>query len=207
MAQKPQTAAQGKLAAAARQARRHLPGGLPPVLFLTDPARTPDPVKVAARLPRGWGVIYRHFGAADRVATARQLAAVARRRGLVLLIAADPQLAKQAGADGVHWPFAQRGEARKWRDRFRLMSVSAHMPRELRALPPGLFDAALVSTVFPSASPSARAPLGALKLRRLARMAQLPVYALGGVTAGNAARIAKAAGLAAIEGIVDGFGG
>ena len=64
----------------------------------------PDPAAVARRLPRGTDVVYRHFGVAERVRVARKLMAIARGRGLVLLIAADPALAQRVGAHGVHWP-------------------------------------------------------------------------------------------------------
>ncbi len=92
----------------AAQARRlHTEAGspaIPALFFLTDPARTPDPLRIAARLPRASAVVYRHFGAPDRVRTARRLAELCQRRGLVLLIAADPALAERVGAAGVHWP-------------------------------------------------------------------------------------------------------
>ncbi|KCZ51139.1 hypothetical protein HY3_12545 [Hyphomonas pacifica] len=184
---------------------RHLPAGLPPALFLTDPKRTPDPLPVAEQLPQGWGIIYRHYGAADRAWQATQLVEIANRRGLDLLIAADPKLAMQVGAAGVHWPFAQLATARKWRTRFKLMTVSAHGGRELRRLDANTFDAALVSAVFPSNSPSASSPLGAHTLRALSGHTPLPLYALGGLNAQTASSISNAAGLAAIEGIVDAF--
>lgn len=202
MAQKPHDAARRKLISAARQARQHLPGWLPPALFLTDPGRTPDPVAVAEQLPPGWGIVYRHYGARHRVWMARQLADIANRRGLALLISADPALAIQVGAAGVHWPFAARRRARKWQGRFDLMTVSAHGSRELRQLKGHVFDAAIVSAVFPSGSASAGRPLGAVNLRGLARQSGLPVYALGGINAKTAGRVSGSAGLAAIEGIV-----
>ena len=205
MAQKPQLSARRKLISAARRAEQHLPGWVPPVFFLTDPKRTPDPVSVAEHLPPGWGIIYRHYGASHRNWQARQLADIANRRGLALLIAADPHLAIKVGAAGVHWPFAQQSQARKWRRRFELMSVSAHGGEELRQIDSTLFDIALVSAVFPSKSPSAGNPLGAQTLRTLARWSPVPVYGLGGASARNAARICDAAGLAAIEGIRDPF--
>ncbi|NEX94376.1 thiamine phosphate synthase, partial [Caulobacter sp. 17J65-9] len=74
----------------------------PPLFFVTDPVRTPDPAAVAARLPAGAGVIYRAFGAADAGATAGALAGIARTRGLTLLIGADAALAEACGAHGVH---------------------------------------------------------------------------------------------------------
>jgi thiamine-phosphate pyrophosphorylase len=62
-------------------------------------------------------------------------------------------------------------------------------------------EAVVISPVFPSRSPSAGAPIGALRFRILVRTARLPVYALGGVNP-RTARALKgcgAAGLAAVE--------
>lgn len=151
-------------------------------------------------------MLYRHFGAADRLAVATRLAKIARARHLTLLIAADPLLAMEVGAGGIHWPFAMRRQARKWQGRFRLMTVSAHGGAELRRVSPDVFDAALVSAVFPSKSPSAGKPVGPGTLRTLARVSDLPIYALGGVTANTAQQISRTAGLASIEGISDVFG-
>lgn len=205
MAQKPQDEPRRKLISAARRSRRHLPSWLPPALFLTDPQRTPDPVSVAENLPAGWGILYRHFGARHSVWQARQLADIANKRGLALLVSADPDLAIEVGAAGVHWPYARRHEARKWRDRFDLMSISAHGRAELQKIDARVFDAALVSTVFPSNSPSAAAPMGPHTVRCLSRQSALPIYGLGGINSRNAASISDAAGLAAIEGIRDPF--
>lgn len=205
MTLKRQSSQKRKLLAASRTARSHLPGGLPPVLFLTDPSRTPDPVTTAKRLPAGWGVIYRHFGASDAAATASALARACHERGLCFLIAADPQLAMAAGADGVHWPHATVASSRKWQSRFALMTASAHSPAELRALAGYPVDAALVSTVFASNSPSARQPIGPLRLRTLARASACPVYALGGVTAEHAGQVANFSGIAAVDAVTQAF--
>ena len=63
-------------------------------------------------------------------------------------------------------------------------------------------DAALVSAVFESRSPSAGRPIGPRRFARLVRTAGLPVYALGGVDARTARRLLDtgAVGLAAVEG-------
>lgn len=205
MSLEPQSRARRKLIAAARVSARTFAArgasGLPPALFLTDPARTPEPETIATRLPRGFGVVYRHFGAPDRQSVALRLAGICRARGLVLLIAADPALALQVDADGVHWPFRLRGEARRWRSRFRLQTLSAHSGRELRAAARFPVDAVLLSTVFASRSPSAGSALGALRFAKLAAGSVKPVYALGGVTAETAGRIAGSAGFACVNGM------
>ncbi|MDP1555003.1 MAG: thiamine phosphate synthase [Hyphomonas sp.] len=201
MSLEPQSRAQRKLIAAARTSAAHLPPTLPPAWFLTDPARTPDPAAIARALPAGFGVIYRHFGAADRESVALTLAGICAHRGLAFLVAADPELAAEMGANGVHWPFKLRSEARRWQTRFAVQTVSAHSGRELRAAAGLPVDAALVSAVFASQSRSAGAPLGSLRFRNLVKGAGLPVYALGGITPENAGAIAGMAGFAAVDGM------
>lgn len=206
MMQEDRNRAERKLRTAARVASRHLPSGLPPVLYLTDPARTPDPVVTASRLSSCHGLVYRHYGQPGHAQVAADLAKVCRKRHVRLLIANDPRLAMRVGADGVHWPFAAREEAKRWRTRFALLTASAHTPEQLRLLQDAGFDAALLSTAFASASPSARTPLGQIKFRTLARASALPVYALGGINADTAGQVAPVAGIAAIEGIEAIFG-
>jgi thiamine-phosphate pyrophosphorylase len=158
-----------------------------------------DPVTIARRLPAGFGVVYRHFGAPERRSVAQALARVCQRRRLVLLIAADPALAREVGADGVHWPFRLRQGARLWNGRFRLQTISAHSAREVRAAARLPADGLLVSTVFSSGSASAGKPLGANRFRLLARQLDHATYALGGISAENAGQIARFAGFSAVE--------
>jgi thiamine-phosphate pyrophosphorylase len=67
-------------------------------------------------------------------------------------------------------------------------------------------DAVIVSTVFPSRSPTAGPAMGALRFRQLSREAPLPVYALGGVDAHNASSAMRhAAGWAAIDSVMAGW--
>jgi thiamine-phosphate pyrophosphorylase len=180
---------------------------LPRLVFFTDPSRTPDPAGVMARLPRGAGVVYRAFGASDAVAEGRRLVRVARRRGLTLLAGADAGLAASIGADGVHLPERAAAKARglkRLRPRW-IVSCAAHSPAAIVRARRAGSDAVFVSPVFESASPSAGRPLGALRFARTVRGAGLPVYALGGVNAKSARRLASsgAAGFAAVEAMLD----
>jgi thiamine-phosphate pyrophosphorylase len=187
------------LAALARRLNRD--AGAPPIpalYFLTDPARTPDPARIAERLPNGTAVIYRHFGASDRFETARRLARISRARGLVLLIAADPALAAEIGAHGVHWPERLMPANR---DGFALETAAAHSVRALARAAAAGFDAALLGPVLPSRSPTAARPLGPRLAGHMARSATLPVIALGGLDAQTGRRLIGRgfAGLAAVE--------
>lgn len=203
-----QAEARRKLADAARLAKPAFARSgrrLPPALFLTDPRRTPDPATIASRLPSGWGVIYRHFGAKDRQAVAHQLARICRRRRLVLLISADQKLAREVGADGVHWPEARLRRLRPRHPGW-IETASAHSRAGLARAAEAGVDAALLSSVFASASPSAPAATGPLRFNALAASAPLPVYALGGMRPRNAARaMTHAAGWAAIDACLEGW--
>lgn len=202
MGLKHQAAAARKWRTAIRRIQGHFPPYLPPLFFLTDPDRVPDPVAVISELPHECGVIYRHFGAPDRQEIATKLSELCRREGRVFLVAADPVLALAVGADGVHWPERSVHEARTWRGKFPLQTASAHSQRAIvRASVAGL-DAALVSTVFASNSPSASRPMGASRFNALARQSDIPLYGLGGLNAANSGRVSFSAGVAAIEGLL-----
>lgn len=182
--------------------------GSPPIpwlFFFTDPRRTPDPCRIAARLPRGAAVVFRHFGMADRRALAQRLAILCRRRGLLLLIAADPALALAVGAGGVHWPERWRGRRVAKRREGWIETASAHGRAGLARAGRMGMDACVLAPVFPSRSASAIHPLGPLKAGRLARAARVPVIALGGVQTGTAKRLPGRgfAGIAAVSGLVD----
>lgn len=187
--------------AAALSARAGLRKPLPALLFFTDPARTPDIAAAAERLPRGSAIVYRAFGAADAEATALALRRIARRRGLVLLIGADHRLAARVRADGVHLPERLAYRVRAIRRPGWLVTAAAHGPRAARRALAAGADAAVVSAVFPSNSPSAGAPIGALRMARIVRVAGGPVYALGGINDKTARRLLRAGlvGLAGVE--------
>lgn len=176
---------------------------LPPLLFFTDPERTPDPEAVARGLPPGSAVVYRAFGAPDALDRARRLRAICAERGLVLLIGADATLASAARAHGVHLPERLAARARRLKRAHPawIVTVAAHGEAAARRAARADADAAVVSPAFPSRSPSAGRPLGPRRLARIAAHAGLPVYALGGVTNQNARRLLDAgvAGLAAVE--------
>ena len=172
--------------------------GLPALFFVTDATRTPDPAGIAETLPRGTGVILRHYGVKDRAALARTLARIARKRGLILLIAGDPALARLVRADGVHWP---EGLMARARHRFGFTTVAAHDAKALIRLRRIGADAALLSPVFATRSGAEKRLLGVLRFSALARQSAVPVYALGGVSASTAKRLLRsgAAGLAAVD--------
>jgi thiamine-phosphate pyrophosphorylase len=187
---------------------------LPSLLFFTDPGRTPDPEAIAARLPPGAAIVYRAFGALDAEARGARLKTIARQRKLILLIGADAGLAQRLGADGVHLPerLANRAQRLKAAHPGWLVTAAAHsLLAARRGLAAGA-DAVVVSAVFPSASPSAGPPIGAVRLAILVRQAKRArgtrrakgaVYALGGVD-NKKARLLRDTGLVGLA-AVDAF--
>jgi len=186
----------GRCAPATKASKR-----LPALLFFTDPQRTPDPAAIAERLPRGTAVVYRAFGAADAVETGLKLAAIARRRGLILLVGADPGLAAAIGAHGLHLPERLIGRLPRLRRPGWLITAAAHSAAAARAAARAGADAVVISPVFASASPSAGRPLGPMRFAILMKGLRIPAYALGGITPRTARRLkgTGAAGVAAVE--------
>ncbi len=177
----------GKLARAAAR----LNAGF--LALITDDDRLRDPLRAAQALPKGSLVIVRARDAARRSALGEALRQ--KTQGLILLAADDPVLA--ARLHGLHLPEIRAREAAHWRALrpHWIITVAAHSARALQV---AHADAAFLSPVFPTGShPEARA-LTPVRARMIARRATLPVLALGGVTAENAALLSGFSGLAAI---------
>ena len=183
--------------------------GLPPLLFFTDPERTPRPWETAARLPAGSAVVYRAFGAADAadaVETGRRLREATTDRGVKLLVGLDADLAQTLAADGVHLPERETHSA----PAIRLAHPSWLITAAWHGGPPSIkaLDALILSPVFPAGGASADKPsLGIVAFQERAQSVPLPVYALGGIKAANAASLTAtgACGLAAIDAIQSAF--
>lgn len=177
---------------------------LPTVWFLTDETRGGDVLASVVALPRGAGVIFRHYDAENRAVLARRLAAVCRARGLVFLVAGEWRLAACVDADGLHLPeyAAARGPssgARLWLGG-RFLTVAAHGAGGLaRARALGA-SAALLSPVFPSKSHPGHHALGLVRAAALVRASHIPVFALGGTSPALLPQM-HAAGFAGIAGI------
>lgn len=140
--------------------------------------------RALARLPRGSGLIYRHYhlDGPERLARFRALRRVARARGHLAVLADSALTARAWGADGIYgaprslWP----------RRRVLIHLATAHSMAELRLAARLGADAALLSPVFPTRSHPGGTVLGAVRFRLLARQTRLPVIALGGMTRARA---------------------
>ena len=166
--------------------------------LLTDPIRLPDPTPLLGLLPRGAAILLRGTSPGLAARVVREC----RKRGLVVLVAADGRLALRLGA-GLHVP--DRAGTRHLlpfllNRRGRLLTAAVHGRAGLARARRISADAALVSVAFPTASHPGAPALGALRWAALAKAAGRPAVALGGMSATAMRRLpsGSAAGWAAI---------
>lgn len=136
--------------------------------LMTDERQGEKLWRALERLPRGAGIVFRHYSLppGERRRTFERVMAVARRKGLLLLLAGG---ARGWKADGLH------GSRRS-------TSASAHDLREIRAAERAGARLLFVSPVFATRSHPGIKPLGRVRFGLLVRQARLPVIALGGMT-------------------------
>jgi thiamine-phosphate pyrophosphorylase len=163
--------------------RRH---PLPRLWLMTDERQGEGLWASLERLPRGSGVVFRHYSLAlaDRRALFDRVRRIARRRGLKLVVAGPPLI----GGDGVHGRLG-RG----------LRTASAHNLRQLRAAERDGADLVFLSPVFATRSHPEARPLGPRRFALLAHQARVPVIALGGMDAAKARSLGGAYGWAGID--------
>ncbi len=173
--------------------RRH---PLPAIWLLTDERQGDALWAALARLPRGSGVIVRHYGlaGAERAAFLDRIKRIARRRGLRLARTgrdgwpADALYAPPCSPVGRHLP----------------LICPAHNARELAAAQRARASLVLLSPLFATRSHPGARPLGPARFAALARISRAPVIALGGLNP-RLYRLAQrlgADGWAAIDGFI-----
>ena len=153
---------------------------LPRLWLMTDERMGEGLWDALARLPRGSGVIFRHYATspADRRRLFDRVRRVARARRLVLVLAGSSAQAIAWHADGVHGRSGQRLAPRGL-----IRTAPVHSRMELIAARRSGADLALLSPVFPTRSHPHARTLGPVGFARLAATAGLPIIALGGMDA------------------------
>lgn len=146
-------------------------------------------------LPRGAGIVFRHYGwpRAERRALLQKLEAIARRRQLILI---GSEIRGASG--GRHLPGGARIRHRPAKG---LLTAAAHSRSDLlQGFRLGA-DAIFLSPVFPTRSHPGAPALGPVRFGLAARAAPGLVIALGGMNKARARRLAPlgAAGFAGID--------
>ena len=156
-----------------------------PNLWPLSDARNDAALEAAlARLPRGSGFVFRHYhlDGPDRWARFQGLKSLCRLRAHVVVLADSALTAREWGADGIY------GAPRAlYPTRHDLLTIAtAHDVREIGQANRAQADAVMLSPAFPTNSHVGEAYLGSTRFRMLAKQAQMPVIALGGMTAERA---------------------
>jgi thiamine-phosphate pyrophosphorylase len=134
---------------------------------------------------------------------AHELRSVTRAAGVQLLINGEVELARECGADGVHLPelSVTPAAARARLGAAAVIGASCHDPAGLARAAAGGASYATLSPVFES--PGKGPALGLDRFAEWTREVTLPVIALGGVNAANAASLKRAGarGIAVISAV------
>lgn len=175
--------------------RRH---PLPRLWLMTDERQGEALWRALNRLPRGAGVVFRHYRTplAERRALYECVRAVTRARGLVLVLAGPPRDAIAWRADGAHGRSPHRTSARPL-----LRTAPAHDARELVAGQRRGAALLFLSPVFSTRSHPGAQTLGPVRFGKLVKGYAKNIIALGGMSRSRDDRLAAlgAYGWAAID--------
>jgi len=172
-------------------------GSLPDIWLVSDVRNDARLETRLARLPRGSGLVFRHYHLDPRARWRRftRLARIARRFGHCVVLAGSLAQARAWRAHGAYGaPDAPERKAAG------LRMMTAHSLREIARANRAAADAVLLSPVHPTRSHPGAKVLGRARFRLLAARAQAPVIALGGMDA-TRARSLRWKKWAAIDGI------
>jgi len=153
-------------------------------------------IALAAIVPPGSGIVLRHdsLPTGARWRLLRRLARTARARGLVLMLAGSPAIARRWGADGVHLRQPAAARAAQANRLGLYVTMPVHNPREARQARRAGATAVFISPLHPTRSHPGAPVLGHAAWLRLARLAGTPAIALGGMTEKRARKLTLASG-------------
>lgn len=169
---------------------------LPKLWLFSDERSAVGALELAVLLPPGSGVVLRH----DRLAPGprwrlfRRLMCIARSRGLTVLLAGTPALAKRWGADGVHLRQHAAQHAAAAHRLGLIVTMPVHEAREARRARRAAAHATFISPLHPTRSHPGAPALGRAAWLRLARLSGAQPIALGGMTAARARQLNRAGG-------------
>lgn len=127
----------------------------------------------------------------ELVAVANAARALCERIGALLIVNDRPQVAVEAGADGVHvgQDDISVEEVRRIVGEEMLVGLSTHAPAEIDAVDPQLVDYIGVGPVHETPTKPGRPAVGLELVRYAAAHASVPFFAIGGLDAGNVGEV------------------
>lgn len=173
---------------------------------IVDGSSSHDSLALVSAFLRGGAQVIqlrlKQTGAGELLRVAREAAALCRARGALLLVNDRPDVARLAGADGVHLGQDDLpvDAARAVMGEEALVGVSTHSDAEIDAAVAAEADYIGFGPIFPTATKKNTAP-GAAQLPpphgpsglalAVRRAGKVPVVAIGGITAANAAGLSQ----------------
>lgn len=126
---------------------------------------------------------------------AREVINLCREYGARVVLNADPELARELHADGVHLN-GERLAQTKHRPLPReiLCGASCHAEAEIRRAQALGLDYVILGPILPTPSHPQAKPLGWESFKSLASLCELPVYAIGGMRAENLVKVRELGG-------------
>lgn len=169
----------------------------PPLLLVTDRSQARrtliDITEAACSAGCRWiSVREKDLPSEAQVALARTLLPIVRRHGARLMLHGDPELAREAGLDGVHLSAgSDSAAARAIVGADALIGVSVHGAAEFAHIAGA--DYVVAGPAYETASKPGYGPaLGPERLAAIARVGSVPVIAIGGINPVNAPRVLAA---------------
>ncbi len=152
----------------------------PRTWLMTDKRNDAVLEQVIDKLPRGSGIIFRHYHLDAKARRARFMVVrhLARKKRHLLLLADCSELARRWGADGIH--------GRQWlsaRNSDLIQSAPVHDRREVADASRNRADLFFLSPIFPTSSHPGAPALPPMQTRKLAALCDGPVILLGGMSA------------------------
>jgi len=163
----------------------HSRGQIPAVWLMSDERMGTAFLPSVQAMPRGSGVILRHYTLTqtDRRALFRRVRQIARRRGLMVFLAGSARQAQRWGADGYHGRInRQLKRVSVGRAQYTMLHSAPVHDRSEIAVNLSHADLFFLSPVYATSSHVGARSLGPLRCRRLAALCDAPVIALGGMT-------------------------
>lgn len=157
---------------------------LPNIWLISDQRNDATLEDALKWMPRSSGFIYRHYHlpGSQRWTRFQELRRIAKEREHAIILADSALTAREWGADGIYG--APRSLYPKRRGLIQLATV--HSLRELAEAHRKGADGALISPVFTTRSHPGGTVLGPVRFRLLAKHANIPVIALGGMSPARA---------------------
>jgi len=151
---------------------------LPQIWLFTDKRNDRDLDRTILRLPRGSGIIFRHYHLDEQSRRQRfeSVRKTARRRGHMVFLAGSPALARRWRADGVHGRLSRRAL-----NHGLLHSAPVHNAQEIHQANRAGAAIYFLSPVFATRSHPGQRPLNPAQVRRLAALCNGVVIFLGGM--------------------------